>query len=153
MKKKFEWKQNSRVKLPAKVVGKELERLEKKYGKLTKEIVVKEAKQKTNPLHNEFEWDDKKAAYEHRLSQARYIIRSLTVTIIEAEDQEPVRAFVSIVPEGEKKPQYASTINVMSQEEYIKQVLDRAKQELKDWADRYKHLKEFAELIILIKKI
>jgi len=35
-------------------------------GELTPELVVKEAKRPTSPLHGLFEWDLKKAAYRHR---------------------------------------------------------------------------------------
>lgn len=52
-------------------------------GSLTAEAVVKDAKDKASPLHDEFEWRVKDAAYQHWLDTARQIIRSYRVTITE----------------------------------------------------------------------
>lgn len=43
-------------------------------GRLTPEAVVKEARKDTSPLHQYFEWDDRKAAYTARLETARRLI-------------------------------------------------------------------------------
>jgi len=48
-------------------------------GKLSPESVVRDAKKRSSPLHKFFEWDDSKAAHEHRIYQARELIRSITV--------------------------------------------------------------------------
>lgn len=52
-------------------------------GVLTPEAVVSEARDPTSPLHTEFEWNDSVAATAHRLAQARKIIRSVRIEIIE----------------------------------------------------------------------
>lgn len=48
-------------------------------GRLSPEIVVQSARDPASPLHSRFEWDDTKAAEEHRRSQARTLIRSVRV--------------------------------------------------------------------------
>lgn len=53
----------------------ELERILKRDGEVKPSVLVKEAKAKRNALHDEFEWDDKKAAHEQRLATARRLIR------------------------------------------------------------------------------
>lgn len=50
-------------------------------GTVTAEAVLAAARNKKSALHAEFEWDDKKAAHEHRLDQARALIRSVKVEI------------------------------------------------------------------------
>lgn len=50
-------------------------------GKLTAEMVVEEAKNKASPLHDEFTWDNLKAAHQHRLDQARQLIRAVKVKV------------------------------------------------------------------------
>lgn len=50
-------------------------------GRLTAEDVVRAARTTTSPLHEFFEWDDEKAAHEHRLGQARALIRSVQVRV------------------------------------------------------------------------
>jgi hypothetical protein len=50
-------------------------------GELTPLRVVQEAADDRSPLHQCFEWDDSKAGHEHRIDQARRIIRSVRVEI------------------------------------------------------------------------
>lgn len=59
-------------------------------GKLTAEQVLHDATSPDSPLHTEFEWDDRQAAYQYRLEQARLLVRQAQVTIMERE----VRRFV-----------------------------------------------------------
>lgn len=47
--------------------------------RLTPDIVVESARNPESPLHARFEWDDTKAADEHRRAQARMLIRSIKV--------------------------------------------------------------------------
>jgi hypothetical protein len=49
---------------------------------LTREAVVAAATPPGHPLHDQFEWDDAKAAHLHRLDQAQELIaRSVIITI------------------------------------------------------------------------
>lgn len=50
-------------------------------GRLTPQAVVADARDPESPLHSRFTWDDAAAAEQHRLSQARQIIRSVEVVI------------------------------------------------------------------------
>jgi hypothetical protein len=50
-------------------------------GRLTAEAVVKAAADADHPLHSQFEWDDKVAAHDRRIDQARALIRGVRVTI------------------------------------------------------------------------
>lgn len=56
-------------------------------GRLTPEDVVHAASDRSSPLHGLFEWDDKKAAHSHRLTQARRLIRGVRV-VVTVEQQE-----------------------------------------------------------------
>ena len=53
----------------------ELTRLYNTYGSLKPSTVVEEARAESSPLHGDFEWEDGKAAHQHRLHQARTLIR------------------------------------------------------------------------------
>ena len=44
-------------------------------GRVTPEIVVEAARDPASPLHSAFTWDDAQAAHEHRLAQARVLLR------------------------------------------------------------------------------
>ena len=48
---------------------------------ITPEAVIDDARDPSSPLHACFEWDDKKAAHQHRLDQARELIRAVPVHV------------------------------------------------------------------------
>lgn len=47
-------------------------------------VVVSESRPKNAPLHDEFDWNDKSAAHQHRLAQARRLIRVTPIKVSEA---------------------------------------------------------------------
>lgn len=100
----------------------ELSRIYNRDGCVKASVVVEEASKKRNPLHNEFEWDDQKAAHEHRLSTARRIIR---VTPIKADDSPVKQRFVHVKPEPIEGP----TAATMEREGYYKPVAVVARNE------------------------
>lgn len=65
-----------------KMVARRLEHIAKANGgRVTPEAVLSEAANPKSPLHDQFEWDDSKAAQAYRLDQARELIRSVRVDI------------------------------------------------------------------------
>lgn len=52
-----------------------LQTLETADGRLTPDAVVDDARSKASPLHDLFEWDNKKAASAWRIQQAREVIQ------------------------------------------------------------------------------
>jgi hypothetical protein len=70
----------------------ELERI-REARELTAEAVVEESKPKDAVLHPAFEWNDKRAAHEHRLWQARNVIRCVQV-ITPDRGREPIYVHV-----------------------------------------------------------
>lgn len=59
----------------------EMDRLYRKHGTLTPEVVVQAAKNAKSPMHECFEWDDSAAGKAWREEQARSLIRSVRVEI------------------------------------------------------------------------
>tara|TARA_Y100000310_G_scaffold74364_2_gene70543 strand:+ start:782 stop:1288 length:507 start_codon:yes stop_codon:yes gene_type:complete len=125
-------------------------------GQLTPERVVGEAAKKRSPLHPHFEWDDKIAAHEHRLDQARYIIRMVAVEMDDPEEgEEPVmiRAFVSI-PDDPDDPDgsthFTTTVLAMSDQGQRDYVLEKAWGEIQAFKRKYGIYEEFAVLIAAI---
>lgn len=81
---------------------------------LTPENLIKEAKKKSNPLHNLFEWDDTEAARKWRLQQGRLIINEIKI-IVDTEERyafENVKMTISTeeenVEEESPKREYKS---------------------------------------------
>ena len=69
------------------------------HGHLTPALVVDEARSKTHPLHDRFEWDNKTAGEAWRRQQAHELIRSVRVTYRDATETDPasdVRAWHAV---------------------------------------------------------
>lgn len=137
----------------ASIVGAHLEMLREKFkGELTPEDIVADAGNNNSPLHSFFEWKDSAAAHQHRLHQARGLIRSV-VAIYVREDKPAVRAkaFVHIAEPG--TPHYRGAAQALSQKSTRDAVLRRALQELIGWQRRYRDLLEFADLFEQIDQL
>ena len=81
-------------------------------GVLTPEAVVEDAKAKDSPLHAQFTWNTKQAAYQHWIDQARLLIRTVRVVVTEERISAP--AWVRD-PNAEHDAQgYVSTVSLRS---------------------------------------
>jgi hypothetical protein len=58
---------------------------DKNGGTLRAEEVIAAARDRRSPLHAVFEWDDKKAADQHRLATARGLIRQVRIDVVMTE--------------------------------------------------------------------
>jgi hypothetical protein len=115
-------------KIKKEVVRQTLEALAKD-GTLTPTEVLDAARNPDSLIHECFEWDDEKAADSHRLSQARALIRSVDLVIIEETRILSTVAYVRD-PDAEAKEQgYAATVALRDDE-------DRARRVLLNEADR-----------------
>jgi hypothetical protein len=143
----YTWKTASYIKANADDAGKMCEELSRTVG-LTAETLLEASEREDAPLHNEFEWDDTKAAHEYRLGQSRHIIACLMVVPEEQpETAEPVRAFLNVVKEESK---YHSINAILRSEDLHKAMLNRAKAELQAFERKYSELKELKTLFDLI---
>lgn len=130
----------------ANIVGAHIEMLRGKFkGELTPEDILVDAKHDNSPLHSFFEWDDSAAAHQHRLAQARGLIRSV-VAIYVQPDKPAVRqkAYVHIA-QGDTS-HYRETSHAMQVKSTRDIVLKTAWREFQAWRNRYKDLKEFSNL-------
>ena len=131
--------------------------LEDSYGVLTPEVVVHDAKKKSSPFHDYFEWNDGAAAHEYRLQQARYLIRSIEVTIIEGKSDQ--RAYVAVPiesvtgDEDDEGTGYACIETVLNSAYLRRQYIQRALKEAENYAKRYEGIAELDEIVATIKKV
>lgn len=134
-------------------MGNHLELIRQKTGgKLQPEDVVDDAKNPNSPLHSFFEWDDTAAAHEHRLKQARSLIRTVVAVYKENPKSEPVRAYIHVRPSpataaADDKPYYTEVTEALSVPSTRRSILLRAKADLESWQKRYKDLKELADIV------
>lgn len=146
----YSWKPNSRIKTSADVAGGVCESLEQSGG-LTAKRLVDASRPEDAPLHNEFEWDDPKAAELYREHQAGHIIRSIVVKPEAATESVPIRAFFR-VPECETSG-YIHVAKIISDEDKLLELLSQAKKEMSTFANKYRSLSVLAPVIKEIDNI
>lgn len=134
----------------------ELERLVEHIGDraaLDPEDIVSRATPVSSPLHNYFEWDDRKASHQYRLQQARALIRAI-VTILPAVDTEPVRAFISLSDlRGKQGGSYVATATVLSDEEMYAQARADGITALVGMQKRLRYIKEFEPIWHVLARV
>lgn len=91
-------------------------------------------------LHSEFEWNDTKAAQEHRLWQARRII---AITINESGEPPTI---VSLRFDRPRGGGYRNTDDIIKSEELSRMMLADALADLERVRERYKLVRELASV-------
>lgn len=134
----------------------ELESIRQKgKGVLRPKAVVKFAENPKTALHKLFEWNDKKAAFQHRLELARDIIVRVKIEV-SGRDSEPisVRLYQSLdADRATKDGGYRSVHDIMSNKSFRKELLDTALAELEVFERRYSDLKELSVVMTAIRKV
>lgn len=148
----YGWSSGRSFKVSAQIVGEELERIEKEAGEVSPRLLVGHAKPVSSPLHSFFEWDDRIAAEEYRVEQARSLIQAVVVKAFDgAETRNPIRAFVNVGTQDGRG--YFGIATVMSDEEKREQLIMQARAEIEQWRDRYRAIVEFSKVFEAIDKI
>lgn len=143
----YTWKTGSYLgKVSAQTAGEICEQLESE-GRLTAEALVEASRPKDAPLHDAFEWDNRKAAAEWRKQQARNIINSIQIVVQEAE---PVRAFFNI---ERKAPEYLSIATICREPGNYQALLRQATAELRAFRRKYNQIEELNSIFAMIDRI
>jgi hypothetical protein len=123
-------------------------------GLLRPEDVVDFAKDPRTALHGCFTWDDAAAAHQHRLQQARALIR-VTVTVLPHDGETKFRAFVSLKPDRYTLPGggYRVFVDTMTDGDLQKQLLLDAMEEMQTFMTKYETLKELADVFDAMNRI
>lgn len=157
----YKWRAGFRAPVKAEDAIPRLVALRKRKGALAPSDVVADARAKTSPLHECFEWKDSVAAEQYRLLQARQLIGALVMLPDDAaDDAEPVRCFVSVNRNAEDSDESDYTpLNVLMREmatdpETRQQMLDRAIRAALTLRTQYGHLlPELGELFEAINHL
>ena len=129
----------------------ELRRIaEENDGILQPETVVDEARPVSSPLHSRFEWDDSIAGQQHRIWQARHLIRVVVEVLPGTKISHDV--FVSLTTDR-REGGYRIMADVLSEAEMRNQLLRDALNELELFREKYNRLKELVEVFKAIKKV
>lgn len=123
----------------ARIIGPVLQALSEQGG-VTARDVIDAARSSNSPLHPYFEWNDKAAADEYRLYQARSMLRSIRVRYDDAGgEQREGRAF-EIVRKSPYEPEartYRSFQVLHGDSAFAAQMLGAAFDDLQMWKRKY----------------
>lgn len=149
----YKWRRGFTPIVDAEIVGAAFARIQEKTGTLEKQAIVDYAKPEESDLHPALEWDDERAAHQHRLTQAGMLRRHL-IHYVEAEGKnEPVEHRAYDYIEVEHKRVWSATLEIMSKPDEREQLLARALKEAAQYQQRYRHLEELAEVMAAIDSV
>lgn len=144
----YQWKQDRSFPIAAQVAGERLNLIKAKAGEITPRNVVADAQAHNSPLHRCFEWDDAKAADEHRLQQARHLIGAIVVVQVNDKPvKQETRAFVHLANGG---PRYEPVQVAMRVPDQRAEILATARAEIERWRQRYAALLELSDLFVAV---
>jgi len=145
------YKQGAQIRCAPELAYHEIERNRKaNNGEIDLDKLVKDSKLKDAPLHNDFEWNNSKAAHKFRLEQARKIVRSIEIIRDETPNIQ-TRAFElairrSETPDHPTRRVYMSIEDVMQDPVARDELLARAIRDAVSFRKRYSALSELAQV-------
>ncbi len=140
----YHWRPGGSHEADAQDVGMELEIVAENHNlKIHAADVVEYAKDKETALHDLFEWDNKKAGYEYRLTQARHVVRHVMVRVEvgKTPDNQPIEVSIrkyETVRESETQNVYMDTLEVLANEDLKIKILGRVRSKIESAASKMK---------------
>lgn len=108
--------------------------------------IVEAARAKGSYFHQFFEWDDKKAAENYRVQQARALIASIRIITDDDPDALPrARAFYSVTQRRARG--YHDVETIRNSHELQRRLLDQVDRELQQIVDRHIAVRSIAPII------
>ncbi len=140
----YQWRDGGSHVADAQDVGMELDIVAENHNlKIHAADVVEYAKDKKTALHDLFEWDDKKAGYEYRLTQARHIVRHVAVIVEvgKTEMGQPIEVSIrkyETIRESDHQNVYMDTLEVLADEDLKIEVLRKVRSKIESAANKMK---------------
>jgi len=132
-KQKRVWSAGFRAKVDPEIAGEQFDRLASE-GRLNAEEVVKENTPVDAPLHNEFEWNNDKAAELFRKRQARDLMSHLVFINVEEPEQKPQRCYFRI---DAASHDYEPIQEIVKSVDKTKLLMQTAYREMVSYRDRF----------------
>lgn len=155
---KIRLKPGTRVKSDVETIYNELEAVRaENNGDLVLQAIVDRSKPKSAPLHDEFEWNNPKAANQWRLYQARQVSKSVEII---HDGAKPTRAYESVKVieiDAEEKPQekrvFRHIDDIMADPVARADLLSQAIRDAVAWRRRYSGLQELAKVFAALDEV
>jgi hypothetical protein len=110
-------------------------------GVCTARALLDASRAEDAPTHRYFEWDDQKAAEEHRVAQARSLIRAIRFVADTRDGEIEQHAFHAVKLEGSRG--YVSAKRVVASRDMADQVIKASMQRLAMWRMQHANLRSF----------
>lgn len=136
--------------------AREIFRLKEKYGReLKAKEVFHEAKPKTSPLHDWFDWDVKQGWEKWNIHKARMLICHVRIRVLDEDGRKvQARALWNVRLERDEKPcrGYVSLDEVRYEPTLRHQIINEGVDKLEEWMRRYAVYIEFEQVRAYLKK-
>lgn len=147
--------EGSRVKGNPDAIYSELMHIHDRDGYVTPEAVVDFAQDKSTELHQNFTWDDKEAAQQYRMREARHVQASVQVEYMTLPGQkfralEVVKQQCNTGGNLESRNVYRRVEDIMQDPDCRDQLLRRALGELSSFKKRYSGLSKLSKVFSVI---
>jgi len=113
------------------VIDQEMTRIYKRDGFVKPSIVVQEATPKEAPLHGYFEWNNRKAADQHRLWQARHLIRVARIKTNGTEERLTHVPAIRVEESDEREGEYKTPMAIAESVDEYERAWSMAEAKLK----------------------
>jgi hypothetical protein len=113
--------------------------------------IVDRARPKSSPLHDAFEWNDKKAGEKYRIIQARSLVHNFRL-VFDDGSETPAMVSVRVVDDAGKRRGYMETNGAMGSADLRAQVLKQALAQLLGMEKRYRGLTELSGVFNAIRE-
>ena len=120
--------------------------LEDRFGRVTAERLLKAASDKRHPMHDDFEWDDQKAAHEYRLNLARVLIASVRVVVTDVSKKIAAPAYVRDPNAGPREQGYVATSQLRNERDAAHEALLAEAMQLQGRLDRMRQIAAVLDL-------
>ena len=124
--------------------------LQDDFGNITADRVVEAARDPESPLHGEFEWDDSKAAAQHRLNQARTLIRQVVYDVRVKHVHIETVGYVRDPSKASNEQGYRHVSMIKAGDDIARDALDA---EMKNIESRLKRARDLATIFDLQDEI
>ena len=117
-------------------------------GFISPQTVVEYAKDPKTFLHKEFVWDDSEAAEKYRIMQAGYLIRRITVTIVDEKRNNEVikiREYVSLSNDRGSDGSYRHVAEVVNEDTLRLQYITDIQGDLSSFRKKLKTVSNVAD--------
>lgn len=153
----YQWQEGRSHKADAQQIGELVEQVSKELGgHETAPALVDAARDPESPAHGLFEWQDSVAGEMWRIHQARRVIGSLRVEVVNQEGVTtlaPAFYHVRVVEHGEVHEGYRPQLEVLANHDMREQALREALRYLEGFRRRYQQIVELSPVFAAVDEV